>query len=68
MLIINNDDVQKVLTVEDTLRVLEEGHAELARRELVARPRVDTYTETASPGFFHRWGTMEGSSKGLHQV
>jgi ornithine cyclodeaminase/alanine dehydrogenase-like protein (mu-crystallin family) len=67
MLFINNDDVQQVLTVEETLRVLEDGHAELARQELVARPRVDIYTETDNPERFHRWGTMEGSSKGLHR-
>jgi alanine dehydrogenase len=67
MLFINNDDVKKVLTVEDTLRVLEEGHRELARQELVARPRVDIYTETDDSASFHRWGTMEGSSKGLHR-
>ncbi|HZT09056.1 MAG TPA: ornithine cyclodeaminase family protein [Chloroflexota bacterium] len=67
MLFLNNDDVQRVLTVEDTLRVLEDGHRELARHELVARPRVDIYTETDDPARFHRWGTMEGSSKGLHR-
>lgn len=67
MLFINNDDVQKVLTIEDTLRVLEDGHKELAKQELVARPRIDIYTETDNRGYFHRWGTMEGSSKGLHR-
>ena len=67
MLFINNDDVQKVLHIEDALRVLEDGHLELARQELVARPRVNIYTETNSAERFHRWGTMEGSSKGLHR-
>jgi len=67
MLFINNDEVQQVLAVEDVLGVLEEGHRELARQELVARPRVDIYTETDNAEQFHRWGTMEGSSKGLHR-
>jgi ornithine cyclodeaminase/alanine dehydrogenase-like protein (mu-crystallin family) len=67
MLFINNDDVQKMLVMEDALRVLEDGHRELANKELVARPRVDIYTETPSAGHFHRWGTMEGSSKGLQR-
>ncbi len=67
MLFIDNSVVQQVLSVEDTLRVLEDGHLELARQELVARPRVDIYTETDDPERFHRWGTMEGSSKGLHR-
>ncbi len=67
MLFLSNDDVQRVLTVEGAIRVLEEGHRELARQDLVARPRVDIYTETSNPEEFHRWGTMEGSSKGLHR-
>lgn len=67
MLFLNNDDIHRVLTIEDTLRVLEEGHRELERGELVSRSRIDTYTETSREAFFHRWGTMEGSSKGLHR-
>ncbi len=67
MLFIHNADVEKVLTIGDALRVLEEGHVELAKAELVVRPRVDIYTEVHSKGKFHRWGTMEGSSKGLHR-
>src|SRR5579862_563563 len=67
MLFLNNGDIERVLTIEDTLRVLEDGHRELGRQELVARPRVDIYTETERPRHFHRWGTMEGSSKGLHR-
>jgi alanine dehydrogenase len=67
MLFINNDEVEKVLTMEDTLRVIEEGHKELARGELAGRPRVDVYTETPDREKFHRWGTMEGSSKSLQR-
>src|SRR5215470_6246389 len=67
MLFINNDDVAKVLTMEDTLGAIEEGHRELARGELAGRPRVDVYTETPDSAKFHRWGTMEGASKGLQR-
>lgn len=67
MLFLNNDDVQQVLTMEGALGALEEGHRELERGDLVSRPRVDIYTETSREGEFHRWGTMEGSSKGLHR-
>ncbi len=67
MLFINNADVARVLTMEDTIRVIEEGHRELARGELAGRPRVDIYTETGAPDRFHRWGTMEGSSKALQR-
>ena len=67
MLFIDNEAVEKVLTMADTLRVIEDGHRELARGELAGRPRVDVYTETHKPDSFHRWGTMEGSSKHLQR-
>jgi len=67
LLFINNEDVEKVLTVGDTLQALERGHKEIGRGELVSRPRVDIYTETRSERNFHRWGTMEGASKGLQR-
>ncbi|MGH7772761.1 MAG: hypothetical protein ACREQA_11080 [Candidatus Binatia bacterium] len=67
MLFINNEEVAKLLTIEDTLGALEEGHKELARGELAGRPRVDIYTETHASDRFHRWGTMEGSSKSLQR-
>ncbi|MDP2644948.1 MAG: hypothetical protein Q8P24_08410 [Desulfobacterales bacterium] len=57
----------QVLTIEDTLRILEVGHKELARGDLAGRPRVDIYTETGNADRFHRWGTMEGSGKGLQR-
>jgi alanine dehydrogenase len=67
VIFIDNQTVEKVLTMEDTLRVIENGHKELARGELAGRPRVDIYTETQRPQTFHRWGTMEGSSKSLQR-
>jgi len=67
VIFIDNQTVAKVLTMEDTLRVIEDGHQELARGELAGRPRVDVYTETRRPSTFHRWGTMEGSSKSLQR-
>lgn len=67
MLFIDNNAVKQVLTMKDTLRVIEDGHKELARGELAGRPRVDVYTETRAPETFHRWGTMEGSSKSLQR-
>ncbi|MBM2810060.1 MAG: Ornithine cyclodeaminase [Chloroflexi bacterium] len=67
MLFINNDDVREVLTVVDAIAAIEEGHRELGRGDLAIRPRIDLYTESSSPSRFYRWGTMEGSSKGLHR-
>lgn len=41
MLFINNEEVEKVLTMEDTLRVLEDGHKELARARAPKRRREE---------------------------
>jgi alanine dehydrogenase len=65
MLFLNNADVLQVLTMEDCVRVHEEGEIELSIGELTARPRFDTIVPTPSPEEFYRWGTMEAASKSL---
>jgi ornithine cyclodeaminase/alanine dehydrogenase-like protein (mu-crystallin family) len=61
-LIINNRDVEQVLTMEDTLAALEEAYLALARQEAVCRPRIDIRIPTSDPGKNYQWGTMEGGS------
>ena len=39
-LILNNDDVKSVLTMEITMKVLEEAYRQIASREAVCRPRA----------------------------
>jgi ornithine cyclodeaminase/alanine dehydrogenase-like protein (mu-crystallin family) len=40
-LILNNDDVKIVLTMEITMKALEEAYREVAASEAVCRPRID---------------------------
>src|SRR3954465_15379028 len=61
-LIINNHDVEQVLTMEDTLEALEHSYLQLAAREAVCRPRIDIRIPTSDPGKNYQWGTMEGGS------
>src|ERR1044071_5966867 len=61
-LIINNQDVQQVLTMEDTLAALERSYLDLARGEAVCRPRIDIRIPTSDPAKNYQWGTMEGGS------
>jgi ornithine cyclodeaminase/alanine dehydrogenase-like protein (mu-crystallin family) len=61
-LIINNDDVAKVLTMEDTLDALEQSYMALAAKEAVCRPRIDIRIPTSDPAKNYQWGTMEGGS------
>src|ERR1043166_755042 len=61
-LILNNDDVQQVLTMEITMKALEEAYTELTRQEAVCRPRIDIQIPTEDPEKIYQWGTMEGGS------
>jgi alanine dehydrogenase len=61
-LIINNDDVAKVLTMEATLAALEASYLQLAARTAVCRPRIDIRIPTSDPAKNYQWGTMEGGS------
>ncbi|MBI2209970.1 MAG: ornithine cyclodeaminase family protein, partial [Deltaproteobacteria bacterium] len=61
-LILNNDDVRSVLTMEATMAALEEAYRQVARGEAVCRPRIDIQIPTRDPRKVYQWGTMEGGS------
>src|ERR671914_1695444 len=61
-LILNNDDVKQVLTMEVTMNALEQAYTELTRHEAVCRPRIDIQILTKDPNKIYQWGTMEGGS------
>jgi ornithine cyclodeaminase/alanine dehydrogenase-like protein (mu-crystallin family) len=61
-LILNNDDVAKVLTMEITMKALEKAYQELFRGEAVCRPRIDIQVPTQDANKIYQWGTMEGGS------
>jgi len=61
-LLLNNDDVAKVLTMADTIAALETAYLQLASEEAVCRPRIDIRIPTSDPAKNYQWGTMEGGS------
>lgn len=61
-LIINNDEVARVLTMEVTMAALEDAYLALAARQAVCRPRIDIRIPTSDPAKNYQWGTMEGGS------
>lgn len=68
-LIINNDDVARLLTMEMTIDALEESYLALAAGEAVCRPRIDIRIPTSDPEKNYQWGTMEGgSTKGYFAI
>lgn len=58
MLLLNNDVVREVLTMRDTLALLEQAYTDLAHHTAVCRPRIDIQIPTADPAKIYRWGTM----------
>ena len=62
MLLINNDVVSEILTIGDTIDVLEDAYIQNVKSEAVCRPRIDVQIPTHDPQKVYRWGTMEGGS------
>ncbi len=62
MLLINNEVVASVLTMEQTIEALEDAYRQHVRGEAVCRPRIDIQIPTTDPHKIYRWGTMEGGS------
>ena len=62
MILLNNRDIEQVLTADMTLAALEKSYMDLIGHEAVCRPRIDIRIPTATPGRVYQWGTMEGGS------
>lgn len=61
-LLLNNHDIQRVLTMGMAIQALERSYQQLIEREAVCRPRIDIRIPTSVPGRFYQFGTMEGGS------
>src|SRR5260221_5858910 len=61
-LIIKNDDVGKLLTIEVTMDALEQSYRNLAIGEAICRPRIDIRIPTSDPTKNYQFGSMEGGS------
>ena len=68
MLIINNDLVSQLLTMEDCIRVQEEAFKKLPTGGAIHRPRIDMYFPCERPDGYFRWGTMEGANDGYFAI
>src|SRR5918999_559690 len=60
MMILNNQDVSSVLSMEKCLRHLEAAYKELAAGAAVNRPRSDLYLPSTGSGGVYCFKTMEG--------
>src|SRR5947207_6913791 len=66
-LLLNNDEVEKVLTPEISIQATEAIYRELAEGTAYNRPRSQVYLPAESknhPGFHYRFKSQEGGSPG----
>ncbi len=61
-LLLNNDDVRQLLTMEMTIDALDRSYRGTITGETVCRPRIDIEIPTRKPGYTYCWGTMGGGS------
>ncbi len=68
VLLLNNDEVEKLLTIKDTIRVLDEAYLELDKGETANRPRTFTFSPTDNGRFVAN--THEGliRNKGVYDI
>lgn len=65
MLLIDNPTVEKVLSMDECIKVQERAFLGLPGGTSVHRPRIDVYVPCDREDGYWRWGTMEGASKEL---
>ena len=63
MLVLKDDDVQKVLTMSMTLEALEETQKEIVRGNAATMGRIDVYLPCERPESYYRWAVMTGGAK-----
>ena len=68
MRLINNDDVNRVLTMADCIRVQESAFRKIPDGGAIQRPRIDLYYPSADPESYFRWGSMEGANDGYFAI
>jgi ornithine cyclodeaminase/alanine dehydrogenase-like protein (mu-crystallin family) len=60
MIILNNEEISVLLSMENCLRLLEKAYKELAQGTAVNRPRSDLYLPATTSGGIYCFKTMEG--------
>jgi alanine dehydrogenase len=68
MLLINNEVVERVLTMRECIEAQEQAFRGLLTGAAVGRPRVDMYVPCDRDDGYYRWGTVDGASDGILAV
>ena len=62
MLLIDNNDVRRLLRASDCIGVQEEAFAEIATGRVTHRPRIDVYAPAQRTDGYFRWSSMDGAT------
>ena len=68
MLIIGNEVVAQILTMEDCIRAQEAAFKKLPTGGAMHRPRIDMYMPCEREDGYFRWGSMEGANDGYFAI
>jgi hypothetical protein len=63
MLLLKDDDVQRVLTMSMTMETLEVTQRDIARGDMATLGRIDVYLPCATPDSYYRWAVMTGGNR-----
>jgi len=63
MLLLKDDDVQKVLTMPMTLEALDETQKEIIKGDAATMGRIDVYLPCERPESYYRWALMTGGAR-----
>ena len=63
MLLLKDEDVQRVLTMPKALEVLEETQREIVKGDAATMGRVDVYIPHGTPDSYYRWAVMTGGTR-----
>jgi len=65
MLILNNDDIAKLISMHDIIDGIEAAFRDLDSGRTVQRPRTDIYVPTTDSQHYYRWGSVDGAAGGV---
>ena len=68
MLLIDNDAVAAVLSMNDCIAAQERAFAGMLTGASIGRPRIDTLVPCAREDAYFRFGSIEGATDGVHAV
>ena len=68
MIFIHNDVVRKILTVKESIPVLEGAFRQIETGQAMERPRIDMYMPCEQKAGYYRWGSSEGTNDGVFAI